>query len=59
MPQDGTNNGGIWNTFERYSRGLAVNGLCDSVEVISGPIFPKNSPYTNNEETKVEGEEEK
>jgi DNA/RNA endonuclease G (NUC1) len=46
VPQDGTNNGGIWNTFERYSRNLAFGGLCDSVEIISGPIFQKNYPFS-------------
>lgn len=37
MPQDGHNNGGIWNTFERYARSLVAH--CDSVEVISGPVY--------------------
>jgi hypothetical protein len=37
VPQDGNNNGGIWNTFERYARSLVAGS--DSVEVISGPVY--------------------
>lgn len=46
IPQNGYNNGGIWNTFERYARDLASNENCESVEIISGPIYVKNNPFT-------------
>lgn len=46
IPQDGQNNGGIWNSFERYARDLAFRQDCESVEILSGPIYPKNSPYS-------------
>lgn len=44
IPQNGYNNGGIWNTFQRYSRSLVVDDVCESVEIISGPIYLKNQP---------------
>ncbi len=31
VPQHQYNNGGIWNTFERYSRDLVMDEKCDSV----------------------------
>jgi DNA/RNA endonuclease G (NUC1) len=31
VPQNQYNNGGIWNTFERYSRDLVMSGKCESV----------------------------
>ena len=40
LPQNGTNNGGIWNTFERYARDLVINDKCESVDIVSGPIMP-------------------
>jgi DNA/RNA endonuclease G (NUC1) len=54
IPQNQYNNGGIWNTFERYSRDLAMNGKCDSVEVISGPIYFKGNEYQGENGEKFE-----
>lgn len=51
IPQNGYNNGGIWNTFERYTRKLVLGPHCESVEVISGPVYLKETLST------VEGEE--
>lgn len=31
IPQNGYNNGGIWNTFERYCRSLLKTNKCDTV----------------------------
>lgn len=39
IPQNSDNNGGIWNTFERYCRSLLKDSKCDTIEVISGPIY--------------------
>lgn len=39
IPQNGYNNGGIWNTFERYCRTLLKDKKCDTLEIISGPIY--------------------
>ena len=47
IPQNYYNNGGIWNTFERFSRHLIENDTCSSVEIISGPIYLNSTPNTN------------
>ena len=39
VPQNQYNNRGIWNTFERYSRSLLTDEKCDTIEIVSGPIF--------------------
>ena len=44
------NNTGIWNTFERYARTLLEEKLCEEVEIINGPIYPKNSPFSRDKE---------
>ena len=31
IPQDGHNNSGIWNTFERYCRRLLTEDTCDTL----------------------------
>lgn len=56
IPQNGYNNGGIWNTFERYARRLTLGPLCESVEVISGPIYLKETPGGETESSKVHQE---
>jgi len=42
IPQNQHNNAGIWNTFERYSRDLVMIGKCESVDIVSGPIYNKS-----------------
>lgn len=54
IPQNGYNNGGVWNTFERYARSLVVDDICQSVEIISGPIYLKNEG--KKEENSVQSE---
>jgi DNA/RNA endonuclease G (NUC1) len=54
IPQNAYNNGGIWNTFERYSRSLVVDDICESVEIISGPIYLKNQ--SKKDENSVQNE---
>ena len=44
IPQNGVNNSGIWNTFERYCRGLLSKDTCESVEIVSGPVYHSNAP---------------
>ncbi len=51
IPQNGYNNGGIWNTFERYTRKLVLGPHCESVEVISGPVYLKETPSGGEEKT--------
>lgn len=54
VPQNGENNGGIWNTFERYSRSLLSRSLCDSIEIVSGPIYHSNTPHPSIPYFKIE-----
>ena len=45
IPQHEDNNTGIWNTFERYSRSLLNDGKCDTIELVSGPIYYSENHY--------------
>ena len=50
IPQNKYNNRGIWNTFERYSRSLLNDNKCDTLEIISGPIYYSDIPVEGNSE---------
>ncbi len=50
LPQHQGNNDGIWRVFESYSRSLLQRDKCESVEVISGPIYSKDKPYADSAE---------
>lgn len=47
IPQNAFNNQVKWKIFEDYCRNILKDKKCDSVEVISGPIFNSGIKNSN------------
>lgn len=45
IPQNSYFNRGSWKNLESYCRNLLRNNLCETVEIISGPVFYSGVPF--------------